>query len=282
MAEELDTPEQDEPVETPGTEPSAEEVAAFAAGYGAPTDPPPEETPPVEPDQPAPVPEGEPVPPPAAQAPEWAKAQEDLRSAMLGKIGGLERSVRDLAAKTPAGQPLEFTAADFEEMQRDFPDLVKMTVDGFNRGLKRGGISGTSTDPALIEQRVTERLTAELPKLKEESALELMDTVRESWRDEVNSPAYKAWLLTQPAAYQEQINRTWKPAIVLKSLEQFDAAKPKAPAARPLSVVPSPTTPRRSRMASAVTPKTEQAPVAAGKTEQDYFREGYQTGTVRV
>lgn len=301
-------------VEPLSAEAEAEEDQAFASGYS---------------DDPVPVPTGEEPPPvgdstaepdvaeSSAPAPvtwtqeEYDAAQaatrevanlkaavESLRSTAFGKMGGLERTLADLQAKTPAGQTLEVTAEDFEEMKADFPDIVDFTVKGLNRALSKANAKGTAPDPAALQKtvddRVSERLSAELPKQKQEMILDVMDTIREDWREIVLSSDYTTWLKTQSAEYQAEVADSWKPNTVIKSIEKFEAAKTAAKAAEdssrlvtnptpkvPVKPAPAPAT-RRGRTAAAVAPKSAgSATPATVTTEDDAFNEAYQSGRVR-
>lgn len=200
-------------------------------------------------------------------------AVEKLQSTAFGRLGGLERTLRELQATTPAGQAISVTKDDFAEMAKEYPDLVDFTVTGFNRVLSK--VKGTGEfDPKAFEQKVTERVTQETQQIK----LDLMDSVREDWREVVNSEPYKQWLATQPAEYQTQVLDSWSPRTVLGSIKSFETATtpPVTPAA------PDPTPPTRSRrLAAAVAPKSAGgtgSPTA--KTEDDYFNEGFTTGRV--
>jgi len=295
-------PPVDDAIETETDQPqtadeAAAEEAAFVQSFGGQPETPTEPAPPAgqatdEEDETAPETAEssdptEPAPPRTLTAEEYeawlAKVAEvdnlkaaltKLESTTAGRIGGLQRELRERQAQTPVGQTVKVTAEDFTEMQRDFPELVNLTVNGLNRALEK--VKGTGEfDPQAFEQKVTERVTAETQQIK----LDLMDSVREDWREVVNSEPYKQWLATQPVEYQTQVLDSWSPRVVLGSIKSFETAT--KPPVTPSDPTP-PTPPTRSRrLAAAVAPKSAGgAGSPTAKTEDDYFNEGFTTGRV--
>src|SRR5437867_2061568 len=53
----------------------------------------------------------------------------------FGKMGGLERVIKDLQAATPVGQPITVTEADLTELKDEFPDVSKKLATGLTRVL---------------------------------------------------------------------------------------------------------------------------------------------------
>lgn len=262
------------------TRTDAEQDADLDAGFGlvAPTDTPPADTE-VEPEpegtpEPEVTPEIDPATAPAAKLAELTEEQltdlvnkakkvevleatvEKLSGTAFGKIGGLERTLREIQDRTPAGQAVQLTESDFAEMQEHFPELVKDTVSGFNRALARVQVKGTA-DPEEFNRKVSEavsaRVTAEVPTIvktvKETTVLEVMDGLVPDWRTVTHSPEYHAWLGTQPPEYKTKILDSWSIADVQESIKKFREHKPTPPATKPAAP------PRRDRFKAAVTPK---------------------------
>lgn len=266
---------------------SAEAEADFAEGFGdeselttAPT----EETPPAIVD---PIEASKPITPVAVPEPEFVQLTKDehrklldsaaeikaalgqLEGKAFGKMGELQRALKQMQEATPNGQAVEVSAADFEELKADFPELAELQAKGLNRVLSK--MKGTG--PAIDESRIDSLVNERTQKVREESALEAMDLVDETWRDTVNGDAYKAWLAGQPDDYRQRMAATWKPSDVRKSITQFRAAqaakpKPKAPKADPAAL-------RRQRFEEAVVAPSAGGAGPQGKTAQDEFLEGF-------
>lgn len=287
------------------TEAEAAEDAAMTASYAeaAPT-----ETPVPTPADPAPVettPDPTPVPATPAEPDLTAKADitvgqlhdlmkaaaamETLKDSLTrqvggvhGKMGGLERTIKELQAQTPAGQSLELKPEHFEEMQKDFPDLVDMTVKGFNRALKASNVKGTAPaatpEPIDIQAQVREGIQAVMPEViqtaEETATKRMMRSIRPDWETVVHSPDYLAWLKTQPAEYHDKIQNSWEIADVKESIEKFDAFKQQQAAPKPKTpVVPEKP---KGRFAAAVQPKSAGGGTGtAVATEDDALLAGF-------
>ena len=130
-------------------EEAAAEEAAFVQSFGGQPETPTEPTPPAD----QATDEEDETDTPEAQAPTLTAEQyeaamakvaeidalksavDKLQSTAFGRLGGLERTLRELQATTPAGQSISVTKDDFAEMAKDFPELVDITVAGLNRAL---------------------------------------------------------------------------------------------------------------------------------------------------
>lgn len=191
-------------------------------------------------------------------------ALEKLSGTAFGKIGGLERTLKQLQEGTPSGQAVTLSVDDMEEMKADFPELADMTVKGLNRALsKMKGTGGApAVDPAQLGQIVDQRVQV----VKEQLALEAADIHMPGWRETVNSPDFKSWLTTQPAEYQETINNTWRPSELNGSIQKFNQAKQAKPT--------KPAGNRREQLEEGLTPRGVGGH-ASGRSEQDEFEAGF-------
>lgn len=191
-------------------------------------------------------------------------ALEKLSGTAFGKIGGLERTLKQLVEGTPSGQAVTLSVDDMEEMKADFPELADMTVKGLNRALsKMKGTGGApAVDPAQLGQIVDQRVQV----VKEQLALEAADIHMPGWRETVNSPEFKTWLGTQPADYRDTILNTWRPSELNGSITKFNQAKQAKP--KP----PSPN--RRELLEEGLTPRGVGGG-AAGSTAEDEFLAGF-------
>lgn len=190
-------------------------------------------------------------------------ALEKLSGTAFGKIGGLERTLKQLQEGTPSGQAVTLSVDDMEEMKADFPELADMTVKGLNRALsKLRGTGGSSVDPAQLGQLVKQ----EVQVVKEQLALEAADIHMPGWRETVKSPDFKSWLTTQPAEYQENILNTWKPSELNGSIQKFNQAKQAKPT--------KPAGNRREQLEEGLTPRGIGGH-ATGSSGEDDFVGGY-------
>ena len=175
-------------------------------------------------------------------------------SGMGSKVGTIEQALRKMQENAPTGKKIVVSKEHFKELAKDFPDIVDMTVAGFNRALETVNTGGEAAPPIDIAAKVKEQVAAAIPEIvttvKQNTSLQVMDGIRAGWLDEVQSKPYRDWLATQPADYQKKINDSWEVADVWGSLKSFDESKKEKP-----KVNPAP--PRRpSRLAAALTPRS--------------------------
>jgi hypothetical protein len=217
------------------------------------------------------------------QATDFKATIEKLQGSVYGKIGGLERVLKQIQESTPSGHALELSEEDFSELKEEYPDLTKLTLVGMNRALKK--LKGTA--PALDEAKVEELLgkSKEQAKqeLREEWSMVSMDDLDEEyretaklkdyqgWRETVKLPAFTQWLSQQPTDYQSKIATSWKPREILGAIKQFhqsleEKAKPGTP---------DPGEARRQRLRQGAPAKGEGA--AAGSAEPS-TRESFNAG----
>ena len=207
----------------------------------------------------------------------------------LGKIGGLERTIRELQEATPKGQAITLSEDDFEEMKADFPDIAKMTVAGFNRALAKIRGTGPATsaqpaqsfDPKQIDAMFSERLGTEITKVRQEvrqeAAMDVVDSFNPNWRQTVNTQEWKDWVMAQPEAERQVILNSWRPSEVLSALTKFNdhiTAAAKKPAPKPKA------DPKPNRFASNVAPKSTGGMTPAQPDEDD-FDVGYKKAAAR-
>lgn len=213
----------------------------------------------------------------AAEVATVKDAMERQFGAAYGKMGGIERTLKELQSATPSGQPVEVTDADFQELQEEFPELAKMTMAGLNRALSRvkGTAPGPSAiDPAQIQQIVDERLAQE----QEVHAQKVMTWLEPNWREIVggqySNSAYRQWLAAQPSEYQQQMMSEMDPYAVHASIKKFrQSTAPAPPSAAPQKA-------QRMQQLKAAVPSKGVAGTHTVTTpsEIDEFYNGYNTG----
>lgn len=218
-----------------------------------------------------------------------AKSVEELKAAMesrfgsaFGKMGGLERTIKELQAGTAAGEAVELTDADLAELTKEFPDVAVHVSTGLKRILSR--IKGTKSAPAFDPETVKPIATEVMIQRQRENELEELSENHPNW-NEVIGPVgtktpYREWLGQQPGAYQTLVGNSWRASTVGRSIERFEAHQAqetrKAEAAEKAKnkKTPSQTATRAEILAEAVnqrgTPGFE-----SGKSADDEFNEGF-------
>ena len=171
-------------------------------------------------------------------------------SGMGSKVGTIEQALRKIQ-EAPAGKKVKLSREHFTELSKDFPDIVDMTVAGFNRGIENASF-GSDAPAVDIGAKVKEGIDAAIPQIiatvEQSTSLKVMDGLRTGWLDEVQGKPYRDWLATQPAEYQTKINDSWEVADVWGSLKSFDESR------KPKTKVT--TAQRPSRLAAAITPRS--------------------------
>jgi hypothetical protein len=198
-------------------------------------------------------------------------AQEKQFGTAFGKIGGIERLINQLQAAAPAGQPIELTEDDFDELRADFPDLAAMQVKGFNKALARANarvgspVTTPGIDPEILEQRIQERLAPEIQKVRDEAMAKITDlSMRQfhpDWKQVATQPEFAAWQKTLPAAEQEALASSNDPEFVSSHISKFKASLKTAAS-------------QAKRFEQAVTPRGTGGH-APGPDEDDEFSAGF-------
>lgn len=211
-----------------------EHDADFAAGYnGTPT-----ETPEPQSTEETQQPE-KPAEQPADPEPEFVqiskKDWEDIQVKVnalnpgvidkaFGKIGGLERALQDIQSKTPTGESIELTDADFAELAEEFPELAQTTKAVFGKVLEKFKGTGPSTNPEQIQSLVDQGLSArETTRRAEET--KLVEAEYSNWREIVASPEFDTYFKTLTPREQRRIANTWDADRVLNALDGFQKFK---------------------------------------------------------
>lgn len=198
----------------------------------------------------------------------------------FGKMGGLERTVRELQAAPTRDAPV-YTAEDFEELSANgFPELAAMLVKDLNRvsgkvSRKPEPVVAPSAvfDAAAMETLVTQRIAAATEQVSHDHAIDLLTMQHPDWKAVVGAPEsetpYRTWLKTQPTAYQQSVLDTWRPAEASASIQLFKTSQ--------LQAANAAVEVRKNRFAAAVPVKGD-GRQPAGKSEIDDFNDGYKEG----
>lgn len=196
------------------------------------------------------------------------KAALDQRfNGLGGKMGGIERTLRELQSATPSGKALSVSADDFEELRSEFPEMTELTVKGLNRAL--GKMRGTGGEaPAVKPEDLTQLVSQQVAAIDEAREMKRLSRKLPDWQtivggEQSNTP-YRQWLAKQPADYQQIITQSNDSDEILDSITKFrteSTPKPKA-------------THERERQLRAAVP-LKSAGGGAMTADEDSFAEGF-------
>lgn len=277
---------------------AAAEEAEFESGFA---DTPTEKTPPAEDDT-----EEEPVATPAAPEPpkyrqvteaEWQSVQEastliaqikaDNTAGLdkaFGKVGGLERALKELQSATPQGHTVEITDDIVAELQEEFPEIGGLVLKSFKAlaAKLKGTAPAAAVDPQELEAKATTAAEARLRALQ----IEALEEDHPNWNVIVGAPTdtdnpYRKWLATQPAEYQARLNSTVSAVVIGRSITKFETAAKAAADAAALAAAEAakkakPST-RQQRLEEAAVVKGAGGN-APGPTDDDQFEAGFKSG----
>jgi hypothetical protein len=203
----------------------------------------------------------------AAKVDEISATFDKKLDTAFGKMGGMERLIKELQGGTPKGEAVQLDEADFAELAEEFPEVARLQKAGMNKMLAR--IKGTGADSAAIEKMVGDRV-AEVRSEIVKSSLEVMFP---NWEDEVKTPRFDAWLKSQEADVKAlaESNKVGDAARMLrlygKSIEPAATPAPKPPAA-PAPAAPAQPSMRSRQIAAAVNLRGDSAapPSTSGKS----------------
>lgn len=276
---------------------AAAEDAAFASGF---PDKPPEKPKPDAgtADKPADKPAEAKAPEPAAPAPipkpEYVRITkrdwDDVRAAAaktanydqqfsraFGTIGNLQKLVSGFQGQTPAGRRVEIPKDAFAAMERDFPELAQQTRNALEAALS--GMTGTG--PAA--EADAGKIEATLATYQAKREMEALDDEHPEWRKIVGAVditktkpdpnnAFRKWLATKDAAYQQRLNSSDSAAVISRAIRRFQAETKGTRGAAPSN---SRYDARADRIRDAVQPRGDNAGVAAAKDDDAEFLAGY-------
>lgn len=212
-----------------------------------------------------------------AAAAKTADVEKQLTKA-FGTLGNVQQIIKDLQTATPKGMDVDLPADVLSEMEGEFPEIATLMRPALEKALK--GIKGTGGAKAEgLDQDAVNKLVSEASR---GHALEALEDAHPDWQGIVapikdgkldpESP-FRKWLATQPDEYQEKINSTNNPLLVLRAIDKFQAA----PKAEPPKPAPQ-TQARRDRVAAAVQPKGDGGQPPPAKSDTDEFEAGFNTG----
>jgi len=181
-------------------------------------------------------------------------------------------------------EPITLSKADFKELSdAGFEDLSEKLIPVLTRVMSRVKVKGAPSqtfDLSEVTKAVDQRLTETQPEREKAQAFKTIEEFYPDWREIVGDPnapvksPWRAWVQTQPAAYQKQVLETWNPLVVARSIDKFTdynerlAAQPKAKTAVDT---------RKERLSEAVTKKSSAARETV-LSDDEQFDLGFKTG----
>lgn len=280
---------------------SPEESAAFESGFSGATETPTETTPPAA--QTTETPEPVVAAPVASAMVQVTEAQyndllakvntvddlkgsiEKLRGDAFGKVGGLERTLKQIQEATPVGQAIEVKAEDLAELEKEFPglNLGPSLAKDLTRVLSKFKGTGAVT-PGLTPEQITAQFETERARIatqfeeeRKQRVAERVGDRHEDWREVIGAPdsqtEFRTWLKGLGAEKEQEFLSSWDPRLITTTLTTFKERKK-----TPETPKPSTTT-RTQRLAEAVPAKGGGIPpVKSKKSEEEAaFEEGFAT-----
>lgn len=228
----------------------------------------------------------------AAAIDELKVAQERLAGTAFGKIGDLQRQLKEGGSRGA----VKLSEEDFAELKADYPELADSQLKGMQRLLDKLN-AGTSAgpDPEAIKNLLSEQRLS----LRQELVEETLETVVPGWKQDVATPAFMGWVEKQPGWKPQYADQRYTDLIRKdpdSELSKLIKANPSSPVAQFFSSRPSdaaalvgayrkdksaatepakPAAPsaRKQQLAAAATPKSTGAR-APTRTDDDDFMAG--------
>lgn len=227
----------------------------------------------------------------AAAIDELKVAQERLAGTAFGKIGDLQRQLKEGGSRGP----VKLSEEDFAELKADYPELADSQLKGLQRVLDKIGGPAAAFDTEAIDKRMEERLLQQRQELVEET----LETVVPEWKQDVATPDFMGWVEKQPGWKPQYADQRYTDLIRKdpnSELSKLIKANPSSPVAQFFSSRPSdaaalvgayrrdksaateqprqaPPSARKQQLAAATTPKSSGAR-APTRTEDDDFLAG--------
>jgi len=181
----------------------------------------------------------------------------------FGALGGLKQSIESFRNQSTG--EIEISPEDFAELRANYPEVA----DDLDNGLKRvlSKMKGGTTDPAVVERMVQERLAPELQKISSEFQGKLIEIQLESahsdWKEVVTNKEFTDWM------DKEGLTDSNDPKVVNSYISKFKSSS------KPKEVKEEKPSSRQQRFSAAVNPKGNGANPTPSKTEYDDFLSGY-------
>ncbi len=239
------------------------------------------ETPPAEPE--APAPEEAPKEEPVEESIPLTKTEvqslisrldelDKLRSSQdkaFGHIGALKETIEKLRTAQATGEPAEITDEDMKEIAEDFPEFggklkgVLQKISGKFRG--GGQQAATTFDPTPMREEFASQLTERDQKYEKR----ILRAYHKDWQTVVHSDGFKLWMETQPEDYRTKVGSSWDAEEIADAIDTFKEHNVKKAASADLKKK------KNQRLEAAVTPAGVRSPDTTSLSDDDAFINGF-------
>ena len=225
----------------------------------------------------------------AGSVKELTDGLKKLRDDAFGKIGGIERLIKQAEKMTDSKLDLTLTDEDFAEVDSEVPMLTKPLQKLFTKILKQAKVKVPAADAVDVESLRTQ-FHQEIEAKMQERELNLQRGFEErlltdrhpEWKETVVKQEFKDWLANEDKVspgYQRTFMESWSAREIGGVLKRFnthqaDVEKAKLAAApKPKPKVIPPSQSRTERLKEAVLPKASSVtPKPKGPlTEEEAF-----------
>lgn len=196
---------------------------------------------------------------------------EKLRGDAFGKLGGIERLVKQFEKMTDSGLEIQLTDDDFAEVDTEVPMLTKPLQKLLTKIVKNAKVkvpAAQSVDIESLQTKFNETVDAKVKetasKLWQDFQTQLVTDRFPDWRQTVAKKEFHAWLAEQDKespGYQDRFLTSWDAREIGGVLKKFNAhteaekAKTQTPPAKPPKKVVTQTNTRTQRLLEAIPAK---------------------------
>jgi hypothetical protein len=222
---------------------------------------------------------------------EWAAqlakntSYDQQLSKAFGTIGNLQKLVNGFQQQKaqdapPAARKVELSPKAYAKMATDFPELAQQSREALQEALSEllpSMGANAAADPAKIESMLVQWAA--------KRELAVLNDRHPDWREIVGAVdlasgqqppadnAYRIWLATKPAEYQQAINGSELADVIGRSIRLFQRETTDAPAKT--NGTAQRDTARADRIRAAVQPRGDNAGNAPANTSEDAFAAGF-------
>jgi hypothetical protein len=213
-----------------------------------------------------------------------------LEGKAFGKIGELERVLKQAEKSAESGLDIKLSDEDFAEVDQEVPMLTKPLQKLVNKILKEAKVKVPAFEPVDLESirnQFKEESEARIKEVQVESyktlPTSLLTYAHRDWKETVASQDFQAWLQEEDKltpGYQNMFNQSWDATEIGGVLTKFKAhidkakkAKSDTPPSKSTSKATPPSNNRVERLKEAIPPKASSVtPKPKGpETEEDGF-----------
>lgn len=173
---------------------------------------------------------------------ELSEGLKKLEDKTFGKIGGLERLVKQAEKLTESGLDLTLTDEDFAEVDTEVPMLTKPLQKLINKIVKQAKVkvpAAEAIDVEALRTKFIEEVDTKVKEARLESYKELQTTLLTDrfpdWKETVAKKDFHEWLASEDKltpGYQNMFLQSWNATEIGGVLKKFNAHKDAAEKAK--------------------------------------------------